>query len=72
MTGGKQGHEAQVEEVVVLYLRPDGWWEAGRGFDDEEHAGRCAEEQMPNARWRVIRTTRPPVEGEPFQFEDPS
>lgn len=40
---------------VIQYLRPDGWWEAGRGWTDLAKANRDAAEQLPeNCKWRVV------------------
>lgn len=42
-------------EYAVQYLRPDGWWEAGRGWSNEDSAKRDAADQLPhNVRWRVV------------------
>lgn len=40
---------------AIQYLRPDGWWEAGRGWTDKYAAERDASEQMEeNVKWRVV------------------
>jgi hypothetical protein len=40
---------------AVEYLRPDGWDEAGRGWEDRGSAERDASEQFPpHVKWRVV------------------
>lgn len=33
---------------AILYLRPDGWWVAGDGFESFHLAATCASEQLPD------------------------
>ena len=45
----------QPGEFKVIYLRPDGWWEAGRGWQDRRDAEEDARKQLPeNVEWRVV------------------
>lgn len=42
-------------EFAVLFLRPDGWWECGRGWADRAAAARDAEAQLAaSVRWKVV------------------
>ena len=45
---------------AIVYLRPDGWWEAGRGWRTREAAWTDAKEQLPGVKWRVVRITELP------------
>jgi hypothetical protein len=48
-------------EYCVEWLRPDGWWEAGRGWDDPEQAARDAADQLAeHVSWRVVRAAKRP------------
>lgn len=40
---------------AILYLRPDGWWVAGGGFDSRDDAEECATAQLPDhVEWQVV------------------
>jgi hypothetical protein len=53
-------------EYAVEYLRPDGWWEAGRGWTDKAQAERDALEQIdkPADMIRVVPAPEHPREGD--------
>lgn len=36
---------------AILYLRPDGWWIAGEGWDDKNEAEERASEEIPPKPW---------------------
>ena len=39
----------------IVYLRPDGWWSAGTGFESEAEALEAAQEHnWRGSKWRVI------------------
>jgi len=40
-----------VSEYAILYLRPDGWWIAGEGWDDKSEAEERADEEIPPKPW---------------------
>jgi hypothetical protein len=45
-----------MSEWVIIYLRPDGWWLAGRGWDTRDAARSDAREQLPgHVTRRVVR-----------------
>jgi hypothetical protein len=40
---------------AIHYMRPDGWWEAGRGWDNAMDAEEAARTQLPaGCKWRVM------------------
>lgn len=44
-----------MSSFAVLYLRPDGWWIAGDGFESRDEAEEAAKEQLPeNVTWQVV------------------
>lgn len=48
-------------EYCVEWSRPDGWWEAGRGWNDPEQAARDAADQLAkHVSWRVVRAAKRP------------
>lgn len=65
----------------IVYLRPDGWWEAGNGWDTVDEAredGRLHEWR--HTKWAIVPTEiveeidgdrRMPIMWEPDEIEEP-
>lgn len=56
--------EPVVQDWAIIYLRPDGWWHAGDGFESEAEAREAAESHnwgsapwAGEERWRVVPTS---------------
>lgn len=51
-------------EYAIEYLRPDGWWEAGRGWDSRADAeGDGGDHNWEGTTWRVVEAPEKPREG---------
>lgn len=39
---------------AILYLRPDGWWEAGQGWEDRAHAEADGKKELGEREHKVV------------------
>ena len=56
---------SETKIFAIVYLRPDGWWEAGRGWDNIEDAKRDGEaHDWRGTHWGIINIdeTTPEIE----------